>query len=101
MNEDSASPACERRLEGIREIADGVFAREAHAALSPSLWKNREEPAYELKFQVNRGQAHDLARDRANIRISVGTLNWAPASRPQRSSPSAAAKSKSLWLAQR
>src|SRR5262245_40885258 len=56
----------------IREIADGVFARlpfplpfgegsGVRAALSPSLWKDREAPAFELKFQLFQEQARAIA----------------------------------------
>jgi len=70
MNEDTASPACLRNGDStdgkpapsdIREIADGVFTRQEPASLSPSLWKDREEPAFELKFQLPEEQASSVA----------------------------------------
>jgi hypothetical protein len=80
MNEDTASPACDRNgvstngkpapgdgggtfetCPTIREIADGVFTRQEPASLSPSLWRNREEPAFELKFQLPEEQARSVA----------------------------------------
>lgn len=70
MNEGTPIPACDRNgdsLNGqpisgdIQEIAAGVFARESLAALSPSLWKDREEPAFELKFQVPEQLARQVA----------------------------------------
>jgi hypothetical protein len=70
MNEDTASPACLRNGDStdgrpapsdIREIADGVFTRQEPASLSPSLWKDREEPAFELKFQLPEEQARSVA----------------------------------------
>jgi hypothetical protein len=45
----------------ICEIANGVFARQQPASLSPSLWKDREEPAFELKFQLKEEQARQVA----------------------------------------
>ncbi|MBI2804415.1 MAG: polyphosphate polymerase domain-containing protein [Planctomycetes bacterium] len=45
----------------IREIAAGLFARHEAASLSPSLWQDREEPAFEFKFQVDQTKARDLA----------------------------------------
>jgi hypothetical protein len=69
MNEDTASPACDRNGDstngkpapgGIREIANGVFTRQEPASLSPSLWKDREEPAFELKFQLLEEQARSV-----------------------------------------
>jgi hypothetical protein len=70
MNEDTASPACDRNGDStngkpapgdIREIANGVFTRQEPASLSPSLWKDREEPAFELKFQLPEQQARSIA----------------------------------------
>src|SRR6516165_2521024 len=70
MNEDTASPACLRNGDStngkpapgdIREIAKGVFTRQEPASLSPSLWKDREEPAFELKFQLLEEQARLVA----------------------------------------
>jgi hypothetical protein len=70
MNDDSAGPAQSRNVEPeteppapatIREIADGVFIRQEPIALSPSLWKDREAPAFELKFQLNLAQAREVA----------------------------------------
>jgi hypothetical protein len=70
MNEDTETPACERNghsrngkreLAEIREIAHGVFTRPESASLSPSLWKDREEPAFELKFQLDPSQARQVA----------------------------------------
>jgi hypothetical protein len=43
----------------IRQVADGVYLTQP--ALSPSLWSNREEPAFELKFQLPREQAGAIA----------------------------------------
>src|ERR1700719_890194 len=70
MNEETATPACDRNgtsLNGkpapgdIREVALGVYTREVPASLSPSLWQNREEPAFELKFQLDQSQAREVA----------------------------------------
>jgi hypothetical protein len=70
MNEESAGPPQGRSDEpgaeppaqnGIREIADGVFARAEPLALSPSLWKDREAPAFELKFRLLQDQARAIA----------------------------------------
>jgi len=74
MNDDSAGPAQSRNepesespARGeISEIADGVFARQEPIALSPSLWKDREAPAFELKFQVHLEQAREIAAWAAN-----------------------------------
>lgn len=75
MNEDSAGPMPSRNDEcdaeppapgEIREIANGVFARHEPAALSPSLWKDRETPAFELKFQLFVDQARAIAAWAAN-----------------------------------
>jgi hypothetical protein len=71
MIEDTASPSCERdgassngtpNHAEIREVAAGVYARQAPESLSPSLWLNREEPAFELKFQLREDQAQAVAR---------------------------------------
>jgi hypothetical protein len=71
MREEIASPACERNgvltngkpaADEIQEIANGFFTRQDAASLSPSLWKNREEPAFELKFQLDEAQAREVAR---------------------------------------
>jgi hypothetical protein len=56
--ESSAEPPASSE---IREVAAGVFVRQEPAALSPSLWKNREEPAFELKFQLFLEQARAVA----------------------------------------
>lgn len=70
MNEDSAGPVNGRNDEPAAEppavgeicqIADGVFTRQEPLALSPSLWKDREAPAFELKFQIDRAQAAAVA----------------------------------------
>lgn len=70
MNEDSAGPPMSRNDPAdaeppasgeIREVADGVFMRQEPIALSPSLWKDRESPAFELKFQLNLEQARAIA----------------------------------------
>lgn len=70
MNEDTATPACDRNgtsVNGkpepgdIREIGNGVYARETPASLSPSLWQNREEPAFELKFQLDEALGREVA----------------------------------------
>ena len=70
MNEDITSPACERNGDShngkperadIREVANGVFTRQEAASLSPSLWKDREEPAFELKFQLDQNKAREIA----------------------------------------
>jgi hypothetical protein len=69
MNEDTASPSCERNgvsddglaSGAIRENADGVFSRQTPTSLSPSLWNDREEPAFELKFQLDEEQARQVA----------------------------------------
>lgn len=70
MNEDSAGPSNDRNGEpavapsaagAIREIADGVFTTQEPFALSPSLWKDREAPAFELKFQLLDEQARAIA----------------------------------------
>lgn len=69
MNEESAGPACQRNGDmpngmpapsDIREIANGVYTREL-PSLSPSLWKDREEPAFELKFQLSLDKAREVA----------------------------------------
>jgi hypothetical protein len=75
MNEDSAGPLPSRNDESdaeppasseIREIADGVFARHEPVSLSPSLWKDRDAPAFELKFQLFLDQARAIAAWAAN-----------------------------------
>ena len=40
----------------VREIAPGLFATAPEDSLSPSLQKGREEPAYEMKFLLERGK---------------------------------------------
>jgi len=85
MNEDAPSTSCNGKREAsagtaagdIREIADGVFAREAPASLSPSLWKDREQPAFELKFQLSEEQARKVADWAAQH------LNLDPHARPE------------------
>ena len=68
MTEDAAGPINGRngdlKLERgeIRQIADGVYMREQPIALSPSLWKDREAPAFELKVQITLDQAREVAR---------------------------------------
>src|SRR5262245_32002039 len=75
MNEESAGPLPCRNDESeaeppasseIREIASGVFARQEPTALSPSLWKDRDAPAFELKFQLFLEQARAIASWAAN-----------------------------------
>lgn len=69
MNDESTDSLRDRNGEGpaepasreIREVADGVFVRHEPSALSPSLWQNREEPTFELKFQLFQQQARALA----------------------------------------
>jgi hypothetical protein len=67
MNEDSVVAACDQKAEeppaseAPREGGNGFFPREMPTSLSPSLWKDREEPAFELKFQLNQTQAKDVA----------------------------------------
>jgi VTC domain len=70
MNEDAASYAYERNgivLSGtpspdeIRRIADGLFLRHAANSLSPSIGNGREEPAFEIKFQLDPDQARQVA----------------------------------------
>lgn len=70
MNEGAPSPACDRNgvstngkptAGEILEVANGVYTRAETAALSPSLWQNREEPAFELKFQLSLKQAQEVA----------------------------------------
>jgi hypothetical protein len=63
MTDDTAKTSCQPNSDPdeIRETVEGVFARHAAASLSPSLWKDREEPAFEIKFQVDESKAHDLA----------------------------------------
>jgi hypothetical protein len=74
MNEDTASPAgaftrgstngelANGTVTGdIREVANGVYTRDEPVSLSPSLWQNREEPAFELKFQLDEAQARQVA----------------------------------------
>ncbi len=42
----------------IIEVAGGAYTwQQSEEALSPSLWKNREEPAFELKFQLDPAKA--------------------------------------------
>ena len=53
----NASPG----IDDIRQIADGVFTRQAPTSLSPSLWNDREEPAFELKFQLDQEKARQIA----------------------------------------
>jgi hypothetical protein len=69
MNEDASTALHLRngcaRVEGpeagaILQVANGVYTTEA-SSLSPSLWKNREEPAFELKFQLPEERAAALA----------------------------------------
>jgi hypothetical protein len=69
MNEDASSALHERNGStrvaepesgGIFEVANGVYTTQA-SSLSPSLWKNREEPAFELKFQLPEERAALLA----------------------------------------
>lgn len=70
MNEDSAGPHEDRNGDAaaeppaareVREIAAGVFASGEPLALSPSLWQDREAPAFELKFQLFLEQARAVA----------------------------------------
>ncbi|MSQ96726.1 MAG: polyphosphate polymerase domain-containing protein [Gemmataceae bacterium] len=69
MTDDTANTSCHSKGESggpaapgdIRETAEEVFARHAHPSLSPSLWKDREEPAFEIKFQVDEAKARTLA----------------------------------------
>ncbi len=69
MNDDTASTSCQSNSTAgdsatpgeIREVSNGVFTLHANASLSPSLWKDREAPAFELKFQVDERKALDLA----------------------------------------
>src|SRR5471032_801029 len=71
MSDESAGPWQDRNGElsdesaapgAIREVADGVYLRQEPSALSPSLWKDREAPAFELKFQLFLEQARAVAR---------------------------------------
>ncbi len=42
----------------IVEVVGGAYTwQKSEEALSPSLWKNREEPAFELKFQLDHAKA--------------------------------------------
>ncbi len=42
----------------ILEVAGGAYSwQQEAAALSPSLWKNREAPAFELKFRIDHAKA--------------------------------------------
>jgi hypothetical protein len=70
MSEDRAASACDRHgsgvngkpeSAGIRQVADGVFTRDEPVSLSPSLWENREEPAFELKFNLDEAKALAVA----------------------------------------
>jgi hypothetical protein len=67
MNEDSAVSPGESQTDeppasgAIREVANGIFTHDTPASLSPSLWKDREEPAFEIKFQVDPAKARDVA----------------------------------------
>ncbi len=45
----------------IREIGNGVYSLQTPSALSPSLWKDREAPAFELKFQISEEKARAVA----------------------------------------
>ena len=56
----NASPG----IDDIRQIADNVFTRQAPGptSLSPSLWNDREEPAFELKFQLDHEKARQIAQ---------------------------------------
>ena len=38
-----------------------VYTRDMPTSLSPSLWKDREEPAFELKFRLSQTKAKDIA----------------------------------------
>lgn len=69
MNDGTPRPACERNGELVQhkpeerepfQGADGAVALES-ASLSPSLWKDREDPAFELKFQLPEEQARQIA----------------------------------------
>lgn len=71
MNEDTAIPSSDRNgadtngkyePSEIREVANGVYSLQTPTSLSPSLWKDREAPAFELKFQVPEAKAVDIAR---------------------------------------
>ncbi len=68
MTEETSTPACNRNGDAngkpsgdIREVANGVFTCTPPASLSPALWQNREEPAFELKFRLAEQQARDVA----------------------------------------
>ena len=62
LNDRNEEPAAEPPAAGkIHEIAAGVFTCQEPSALSPSLWKDREAPAFELKFQVDLDQACAVA----------------------------------------
>ena len=45
----------------IREVNNGFFALQAPASLSPSLWTDREAPAFELKFRLAEDKARAVA----------------------------------------
>ncbi|MBM3995600.1 MAG: polyphosphate polymerase domain-containing protein [Planctomycetes bacterium] len=57
---------CERNTDSANGKLAATDASEPpatleSAALSPSLWKNREEPAFEIKFQLSQEQARQVA----------------------------------------
>ena len=62
MSEDSAKAQGQPSLGvPIREVANGVYTLQTATSLSPSLWKDREAPAFELKFQIDEDRAQNVA----------------------------------------
>jgi len=61
-HERNGSARVDERPEpnGVLHVGNGVYTTQA-SSLSPSLWKNREEPAFELKFQLPEERAAALA----------------------------------------
>src|ERR1043166_306117 len=92
MNEDTPTSACQRNGDSangkpdqkndIREVANGVYTRQVStngdaAHLSPSLWQDREEPAFELKFPLDAAKAREIAA------WAAAHLNIDPHCRPE------------------
>jgi hypothetical protein len=46
----------------VHEVANGVYSLQTPTSLSPSLWKDREAPAFEMKFQLDLEKARAVAR---------------------------------------
>jgi hypothetical protein len=69
MNDDMANPLLDILPESaeipsageVQEVSDGIFRwQPQHQSLSPSLWENREEPSFELKFVLHQDQAREV-----------------------------------------